>query len=514
MKASDSKILKIISALNPRETGRLKLALASPYFNAGAEAVRLFDFFTSVSSGSVPGVQVGYLERKQIFEAVFPGESFEKNGNKLNNVPTRLLGFIKDFLAREELAGRPDEKQLLLCSAFKKAGLHKFYEEEWGDLNAAVEKNLQLKAPFNLHQFSVAKLNFENSTGGATDYAREYYDIAIDYLMSECLLSACLQIERAVAFKMPKPVQADFPFLQTALTHFVEPRIHDLPKGLVLFTRLFQGLIDWKSDAGTGQKPDTDTSEAYIREAQGLFRDKRYFPHLTRFQRANVFVLILNFFTRRFNHHKDERYIGVLIDWHRFGEKEKHSFEEGYSAERAYINFVRTLIAGGAVKEAQRFVEAFEKQDDPHKITAAGKFIRLMLLLHENKPQEAWKQKLHENEFSDPRLELSLRVKISILLYELDDLLRLQSYLSKFEKFEKNNPGEGYPHFGNFIKFLKMVLSCRKRLEKKNAAGIKWRNDFQDEATRIRKKMNDANRKIADADWLNGILASLPGKIV
>jgi hypothetical protein len=103
--------VEIIEVLSPQEVEELRLFLESPYFNRGGQKKTLIQLFNLLCEAVADG-EVEYLEKREIFEALFPGKQVLEN--RIDKLLTELKALIQTFLKTNHYFSAENVPQQLL----------------------------------------------------------------------------------------------------------------------------------------------------------------------------------------------------------------------------------------------------------------------------------------------------------------------------------------------------------------------------------------------------------------
>src|SRR5688572_10065720 len=92
----ENKTIQAISKLSSSELNWFRDFVHSPYFNTHENLYKLIDLIVEAA----PGVDEKQLEKKKVFEKIFPKEKF--NSQKLSDLLTYLYRLYEKFLIQLE----------------------------------------------------------------------------------------------------------------------------------------------------------------------------------------------------------------------------------------------------------------------------------------------------------------------------------------------------------------------------------------------------------------------------
>lgn len=127
-----SRLLKIIERLSPRQKEQFKNFVCSPYFNQHEKTTQLLSLIYEALEDTEQS-----LDKKKIFQQLFPKQTFDEQ--KLHNIMSYLQRLYHQFLAFQALESKPFVEQLYTLEEAFKTNQWDIYTNRY----KLLEKNLQ-----------------------------------------------------------------------------------------------------------------------------------------------------------------------------------------------------------------------------------------------------------------------------------------------------------------------------------------------------------------------------------
>lgn len=119
----ESKLVRLLQALNAWEIRRLTTYVRSPYVNQHQQVIGLMEVLQEIH----PGFTEKSLNRSEIGRRVFGNESYREQ--QLSDLMTYLIRLVFDFLAQEQYDQDSFQKRLYLGQAYRQRGMDAFNQK-------------------------------------------------------------------------------------------------------------------------------------------------------------------------------------------------------------------------------------------------------------------------------------------------------------------------------------------------------------------------------------------------
>lgn len=130
----NTKLVSLLKSLSSSELRKLHQFVSSPFANTNDNVVSLLQHVGKYH----PAYESTKLEKKKIFKALFPGETF--NDGRIRYLSSELLTVAENFLVYTSYDANPIEKQNRLLNELNKRGLDAIFEMRKKELKRKLEK--------------------------------------------------------------------------------------------------------------------------------------------------------------------------------------------------------------------------------------------------------------------------------------------------------------------------------------------------------------------------------------
>lgn len=409
------KLIQYLGTFSEAEWERLRLFVASPYFNERPEILRLLDQLRTYGIGFA----AGYPQKIELFAAVFPGEPFQ--AKTLRYLESDLCQLIERFWAIEGLEADEDEPSLILMRRLSDRGLHKGYRRQlrnWEQRFAdrAPVSVTELRAAYRLA--AVEETHFQNQRKRQFDTRIERAAHRLDaYYFLQRLIYTCGMLDREAV------VQGSYNTLITPewLQHLRQADFFDNPR-IRLYHTIYLALSNESED-----RHFTDLKHQLVRAGSDASVEQLRTPYL----------FAINYCARKIRQGQ-EAYLTEALDLYTSGIEQDVLIDENGLSPWTFTNVVRLALRLKRYQWIERFIERYAPQLPAEFQENALSYSRAELYYHTQRYGPAMEELLRVAH-SDLNYYLNARVMLAKIYYETEEVEPLLSLLAAFMIFLKRN---------------------------------------------------------------------------
>lgn len=420
-------------ALSEPELRELRQFVRSPFHNQREDVVQLFDILRKTPWERVVPAH--------LFKQVYPGKTWDKT--QLAYVMSYLLKVMEDYLSIAEMRQDPVQEQLYLMRNYRRHRQELGFRKQARRINQllAASPLEDLQTHYMKYQLGMEEYNLQkNRRRGISLNLREPTEQLDVFLIGSRLRQACTML----AHEKLSEVQYEYGLLQQLIDFLESPaqeRLRQTPV-IALYYHSYKTL--------------REESEADFQQLQILLREHR--SHFTPEEWTNFFVVVINFGIKRLNQGQ-RAYVRITFDWYREG------LQQGAFIENKMISsfHFKNIIALGLGLQEFDWVEQFLYKYKPF-LEAADREnnfkYNFAKLNYEKKDYKAAMLLLQEVRYEETLPNLTAKILLLKIYFELDEKEVLHSYLKSFESIVRRQRGLGY----HKESYLNLILTVRRLL--------------------------------------------------
>ena len=406
----DTKLVKILKRITPKDRQKFAKFLASPYFNARAEIITLYEYLVQANQTSH-----GVGEKRDVWDQIFPGKVY--SDQKMRLLISQTFKLLEKYLINRQLEQDHLNQQRYLTQAFSDLRMEVFYQKSVEFSRKTLNKQtyrdieyLQKRYELELEQYQYLIRKRETKSN---DWQGLSNSLDAFYLASK-LKQACYLLSYKFVFKRKESL----PLMAFVLDYIQEHTEVLSNPAISIYYNAYQ------------------TMQAKDPHPYFLALKRDIVTHYLRFDSAemrDLYIIALNFCIRRMNAGQ-EIYEKETFELYKEGIERKYLFEHGRIAQQTFSNVVFSGILLEAFEWVQDFIEAYhtylpkENQKNIYSLTAAS------LQYHQQNYGGALGL-LNQFDASDPILglkERNLRLKI---YFEIGEFELLESHINSMNAF-------------------------------------------------------------------------------
>ncbi len=436
-----SRIIKFIKELSPRERERFYQFVRSPYFNQHEKTNQLLDIILAhVTNGNEE------LERSYLYEKLYPGQAYDEQ--KLHNVMSYLKKQFHRFLAFEYVDQHSQVEQLLtLESAFENARFDLLVNRA-----RQLEKSLQQQSFTDRHyHYAAFRMNYlvgyygsefvdrseSESLQRMSNHLDRYY--IVEKLRNSCHLTANMMLLNShydLGF-----LEELLHYLQLHWDHFKD----DL--GIRLYYTILMSLRE-------------ENNPSHYLEMKNMLAN--YMSVMPREDCSDLYTFAYNYCIRRINQ-GDSGYQTELFDLYKKGLDSGMLLKNHILSEWDYKN-VATL--GCSLKEyewTESFLHRYKDYIPAHQRENAYSYNLANFYYHKKLYDETLRTLLHV-QFTDVKYHLNSNFLLLRTYYALHDTEALMSLIETFRIYvirTQKITTDQKRSYTNFLRFAKRLVQLR-----------------------------------------------------
>ena len=436
-----SRIIKFIRELGPRERERFYQFVHSPYFNQHEKTHQLLDIILEHLSLSDQEI-----EKSVLYERLFPGANYDEQ--KLHNVLSYLKKQYHRFLAFEHVDQQSTVEQLLtLESAYKNARFDLM-------VNRArhLEKQLQQQTFTDAqYHYTGYRLNYlmgyyggefiDRSESGALQRMNDHLDryFIVEKLRNSCHLTANMMLLNS---------RYDLGFLEELLS-YVRNRWSDFSQdlGIKLYYTILMSLRE-EHDA------------AYYTEMKNMLVN--YMDVMPRQDCSDLYTFAYNYCIRRINQ-GDSGYQDELFELYKKGLASGMLLKNNLLSEWDYKNIATLGCSLKAYEWTENFLRQYKDYIPAHQRENAYSYNLANYYYHQKMYDKTLQTLLHV-QFTDVKYHLNSNFLLLRTYYALHDTEALLSLIETFRIYVIRNQKittDQKRSYTNFVRFAKKLVQLR-----------------------------------------------------
>ncbi len=432
----NSKVVRILKALEPEELRQLGKFLRSPIHNRREDVVRLYEYILGWLKG-----QRKSLQPARAAKAVF-GKPLE-NAQELHYVASYLLKVVEGFLAWREWQSDEVTQRYYLMRAYRKRHLDKPFLRTAAQTRAAHDRQPLRDISYHYRRYQMMLEQYEQAhkLGRIAEFNLQELVYAQDTtFIAEKLKNACILLSHQAVTRK----DYDTGFLPQVLQYLESrPSLLEVP-AIALYYYSFKALSDVEEDR-------------HFERLKALQQTHRLLFPLDELQ--SFYTIAINYCIRRINR-GDERFLQEVFDLYRSGLEEGVFLDRGVISPFTYTNIIFAGTRLKAYNWVERFIHRYREHLPPEQCEDLFHY-NLARFHYEKGDYERAMPLLQRIEYKDLLHNCVAKTMLAKMYYELRELDSLSSLLQSFSVFLYRAKKLGYhrENFLNFVRSLRRLLS-------------------------------------------------------
>lgn len=467
-----SRLIKYILDLPPKQRERFQLFVQSPYFNQHEPTIKLLEIV--LCSFKNPKIS---LEKEQVFSRLFPRKTYDEQ--QLHNVMSYLKKLYHRFLAIEKIESQPIEEQLLTLEAANENNQFDLLKNRSKQLEKTLKKEKYKNSQYHFISYKLHNLMGYYEVGFVDRSKSERFQLMLDHLDSYYIAEKLRQSYYLTGNMMLMNTKYEFRFLNELLA-YIEKNWDFFSKNLTI-ALYYSGLNLLR---------DQNNPEHYLRLKKILADDVEA---LSPSERNDLYEFAQNYCVTQINLGQSS-YKRELFQIYKHGLNTGNSLRNGILNEFLYKNI--TTI-GCNLKEfdwTEKFIHGFKDRLIEEVRENAYNYNLANLYYNRKSYNEALSSLLLVN-FSDVNYHLGTTFLLLRTYYALRDTEALLSLIETSRIYVMRNKKmttiqkRGY---SNFLRFARKLVLLKHHSGTYSKKGLKEKLDHL--AEKIQNTENVINR--------------------
>lgn len=441
-----SKFISVFYNLTPHEKIAFKKWVYSPFFNKNEQLKRLLDYFYPIDLEKDRPL----LNRALVYEAIFGKQPFD-------NVPLRylvseLMQLLEQFLVFQYQKTRTIDFQLDLSQIYKEKGLHQLCQQSIQKANKQYQKQpyqdtKQLSLNYKIESIIYhSNLDKNRSTSNNLQALNNSFD---KKYIAEKLKHSC----RILSHQGMYTQQYDTGLLQKVLAYLLaHPSYLETP-AIGLYYYYYMASTSLEQEATFFQQ-----FKASLFQHQELFEQEEI---------RDLYILATNYSIKRLNTNQRDYYLQETFELYEQALKANILLEKDKISPFAFTN----IVAVGNGLKKYRWTWDFIQQYNtylPNNIRQAYMDYNLSRWYFHQKQYQKAEELLVADDFEDLHLNLSAKMLLLKIYYELGEFQLLDALLNRFRTYLSRQKELVYhkKNYNNIIRFTQRLVSINPFSEK------------------------------------------------
>ncbi|MEY3442337.1 MAG: hypothetical protein RLZZ519_618 [Bacteroidota bacterium] len=460
----DSKLVEALGLLGRKEAVLWVKFLASPYYNANLQLVRMAEYLLAPESN---------LEKGAVWNELYPQKPFDDL--VLRRAMSDLLALLGQFLATEQFKQSAAQQQVYLLKALRERDALNLYEFYYRKAVHSLQNDateLQLNSRTFLDDYLLeaernAWLERSANRSGVTNLDASVASLDRFYLFNK-LKYACTRLNNR------NVMGGDFqdPLIEGLLRQLPTSHYADDPAVLIYF-RIYQML----------SRPDE-------KEHYPLLRTKlaQFALNFTLDEARHLYAFAMNYCIGRINAGEGS-FLNEIFGLYKEALDRMVLLEGDSLSPWDYKNIVVVGLRLSEFEWVETFIRSFRERIPVEHRENAFTYNLAKLHFYKRNYSEVLKL-LQKLEYEDVFYNLDAKVMLLKIYFELHEYEALDSLIDSFRIFLRRNKLISASHRTNYLNLILFVKKLSRVGYGDHKRIAKIRADFE------------ATRQIADADWL------------
>ena len=433
----NTQLLSILNTLDNKALKLLKKWVASPFYNQRTDVIQLLDFYLKYRK-----TQKIIPSKTAVFEQLYPNESYDDH--KVRMAMSFLNRLTEKFIIHQQQEKKTIENKLGLLAYFREKELEKPYQKVVKEVEQIMEKDSFRGIDYYQAKFLLSKEQYESIKLTNRYQPKKILQSISDNLDIRTLLeklqeSSVIQNDGRIA-----STQFDLGLIkQLKVAIEQKPAYLDIP-AIATYYACYQLASNIESSN-------------YFEQLRSLLA-----THNAIFSKKELFVFyafLTIFCTVNFNKGREEY---LAIGFELYKEETVLGLYAQKIAPTAFKNIVLTGLLNKGYDWVEKFIIEYTPKLDKEDQHTIGNWA-LAALAHRRKDYETALSILKNTKFKDYSRNLSARVTMTKIYFELKEWDVLQSHLKAFEAYARRLPKSGElgkfkTYYLNFILFAQKII--------------------------------------------------------
>lgn len=446
-------MVQLIASFSAMEKREIRKLLESPFFNARADVIQLFDWCCDHQ----------HPEKVSVKQHLFGAADASEPALRLRM--TYLMRLLERYIAQKEFDADPIQQNLLLATGLRRRGLSMAFDRQKKWLEKSLqERSLRdtkyYEARFYLHWETHQLALVANPTDtGHLRAASEAMDVA--YLAQKLRLM-CLSLAQQVVYRDDLS-----PAWESEVVEFAEKNFAANTPVIGLYLHCYR-MMRFPEDENHFQQ-----FKQMLLNCLELFSPD---------ENRSLFIWAINYCVRRLNL-GEKRYFQEVSDLYKPGIERGILLENGVISQYTYYNIVASVLQTGDLEWIHYFIHQYKNNLEKRYRESAFSF-SLARLEYARRHFTVVLELLQKTNSRDPLLNLAAKTLLLKTWYELGEQEALQSHLDAMRNYIHRKRVLGYhrTNYLNIIKYTEKLLNINW-LDKSEVEKLRWAIEGEENLT-------------------------------
>ena len=429
-----NKLFTLFQSLTDSDLRALKQFVRSPFHNQRQDVVLLFDALRAACFSK--------LTEEDLYRVVYPDSPFNKKA--LAYVMNYLMQAIEDYFAVAALQKQKAKRELWIARAALEHGQKNIFKQKIKKAKKIIEGQAldNLEAQHLKYQLEMELYNLKKNEARGADMDLKKPTAHLDvFLIGAKLRQGCLLLAHQNVLK----VDYEHDLLEALLQYLEAPeRQHLLGLPVIaLYHHSYKALKEEKA--------------IYFEQLKtGLAKHRDCF---TLSELKDFHAIGLNFCIKQINKGKSE-YVRELFEWYRQALQEGLLLEHGVLSPVHYKNIAASGLGLKEFEWVASFLQEYKSRIEP-KHRELNFNYNMAKLYYEKGDFGQAMQLLQVVKYDDSLPNLTSKILLMKIYYELEEFTALESYLRSFEGSVRRQRKLGY-HKENYLNLTSLMYKLLK----------------------------------------------------
>ncbi|WBM73123.1 hypothetical protein [Saprospira grandis] len=432
-----SKLFALYRSLGTAQQQRLGRFLSSPYHNPREDVLALYDYIHNHATKT----DRQSLRKETVYAALFEGPY---KVAKMDHLMSMLLQLIERFLLVERIEQEPLESQIKLNRSYLELGLDKHFRQSWRKAEALREESPLRDSNYYRYGYYLEYQRYEQSTSERRHQAKNLLKLSQSfdiYFLAERFKQACLMLAHEAVYKVAYD-RSLVKLLEQYVLQNTQLLAQDSP--LSLYFYCYQSLLPPYPEASFQAFKKALLGPAQLALPKAELRD--------------LYLLAINYCIRRSNSGQ-KHYLKELLYFYKSGLQEGILIQNGRLPTSSFKNMVKAALKSKEFAWAKEFIEQYPPYLDPKHRAAYLHYAQGEYYYYLGQYEQAMLA-LQEIEFGDIFMNLSARLLLLKMYYELGELEALEAQINSMKIYLQRKDQLGYhrENYKNILYFCRRLL--------------------------------------------------------
>jgi len=446
-----SKLFALYRSLGTAQQQRLGRFLSSPYHNQREDVLALYDYLQTYTDETDRQL----LRKETVYAALFEGPY---KVAKIDHLMSFFLQLIERFLLVERIEQEPLESQIKLNRSYLELGLDKHFEQSWRKANRQREASSLRDSNYYRYGYYLEYQRYEHLTKARRNQAKNLFKLSQSfdtYFLAERFKQACLMLAHEAVYK----VEYDRSLVELLRQYVLEqPALLAQDSPLALYFYCYESLLP--------PYPEVSFQD---------FKRLLFGPAQTALPKAelrDLYLLGINYCIRRSNSGQ-KHYLKELLYFYKSGLQEGILIQNGRLPSSSFKNMVKAALKSQEFDWAREFIEEYPQYLDPKHQAPYLHYAKGEYYYYLGQYEQSMLA-LQEIEFGDIFMNLSARLLLLKMYYELGELEALEAQINSMKIYLQRKDQLGYhrENYNNILYFCRRLLQLPPYPKAKEKAAL------------------------------------------